>query len=348
MGLKAIKYQAESYLFKVYNGFNAPPRLDHISYRTKTESANNFYAPIYIGNPTIRKGRYFMTRELDSNYLKRIKEDGHLFALHDLNIESVDIHSFFSINYFSRITKYAWWTFNEDFQQELEIAVRDIPPHLLAEFIGKLAKYQTPYQVKDAESENALEPEPVKFARIKKLHCFKNHHEYAEIALKDEENRAVILKCLRKRQKEINRSEKNSVKTPKGSDNYMKFSDLFVNEEWRKKFYYVLSLLKPNYEASENGLRLIDAMCIKGKVPPNSHFQLFFITNMFMAYGAFESSDQDLSQICRKLYQSLRIDLDTTKFSYHMTIVLNQKKHIGGKVSLKKELNTILNNCNLL
>lgn len=48
MGLKAIKYQAESYLFKVYNGFNTPPGLDNISSRTKMESANNFYVPTSI------------------------------------------------------------------------------------------------------------------------------------------------------------------------------------------------------------------------------------------------------------------------------------------------------------
>lgn len=349
MGLKALRYQAESHLFKVYNGFNAPPRLDDISARTKRESATNYYVLIFIGTPTIRKGRTFYTKEIDSKYLKRLLEGGHLFSLHDLEIEAVDPQSFFSPYNFSRIVKYAWWTFGVDFQKELEVAAQNISAHLLPSFFDTLSKNTSPYQMEDSVVKVALEPDAVKFARVKKLHCFKNHDEYLGAALKDEENRKMILKLLKKRRQIFNCIENKSDQKRKRSVQYREFSDLFVNDEWREKFDFVLSLLKPNYDSIKESPRLIDVMQDKGregKVPSNSHFQLFFITYMFMSYGAFKASEQDLSIICRKLYKYLRIGLDTTKFSYHSTVVLNKNRHVGGKATIKEELTVILARCN--
>jgi len=348
MELRAIKYQAESYLFQTYNGFAAPPRLDSVSSRTKTESIKNYYEPIFVGTPTIRKGKYFLTRELDGKYLMRLKDDGHLFSLHPLGIESIDEHRFFSSDIFPKIAQYAWWTFNKVFLKTLQIAVQDIPPYLLPEFIEMLAKHPAPYKALDPVDGIKLESEPIKFARVKKLHCFQNHKEYSGIALIDEGNRAAILKCLRKRQREINATMKNAVKPAKKSGNYRAFSALFVNEEWRKQFEFVLSMLKPKYDTNENGANLVEAMRAKGRVFPNSHFQLFFITNVFKNLNAFKDPDLDLRQICRKLYLDLRIDLHKSKFSVHSTEVVNINNHIGGKAIIKEELIAILKNAKIL
>ena len=87
-GVKEIKYQVESFLYRMSEGREASPRLDNISFRTKTESAKNYYVPIFIGNPTIRKGKYWYSEEPDSEYLKRLIDNGHLFS----NKSHINLH----------------------------------------------------------------------------------------------------------------------------------------------------------------------------------------------------------------------------------------------------------------
>jgi len=228
------------------------------------------------------------------------------------------------------------------------MTVQDIPAHLLPEFIKMLVKNQRPYHIMDGERENVLEPKPVKFARVKKLHCFRNHEEYSEIALKDEEHRRILLKCLKRRLKELSGIENVLIEPNEQACSYREFSDLFVDDEWRQKFEFVLKLLKPNYASPKNAPNLITAMRDKGKVPPNSHFQLFFITNKFLQMGAFKQTELTLSEICQKLYFSLRIDLDKSKFSKYYYQVLNESSFSGKQNVLVEEMDSILRKINVL
>ncbi|HTN37301.1 MAG TPA: hypothetical protein VL053_09515 [Arachidicoccus sp.] len=348
-GVNEIKHQVESFLYRMYGGKDVPPRLDNISFRTKTESAKNYYVPIFIGSPTIRKGKYWYSGEVDSEYLKRLIDNGHLFSLHDLEIESLDQQTFFSGHNFSRLAKYAWWTFSKEFLKELELAVQCLPIHLLPEFIETLSKYKSPYLIEDTDQEDRLEPESVKFARVKKLHWFKIHDEYVQIELKDKDNRKKILSFLRRRKRVLKNEGNQSFRKMKDTVIYRDFSDLFIDALWQEKFDFVLSLLRSKYNSTgENGSWLIDELRAKGKAPENGHFQLFFITNKFLQMGAFKQTELTLSEICQKLYFSLRIDLDKSKFSKYYYQILNESAFSGKQNVLVEEMDSFLSKANLL